>query len=97
VVIEDMFRRRWWNGDLESSKENFSIRKVRRDSLVYQEGKRQMTVTIEMGSQGFAVFIDTIGRWDDDPMNLVDSVKKTEVADRIKRALESQGETVDLI
>ncbi len=56
-----------------------------------------MTLTAEMNVRGFTIQLDTIGRWDDDPMIRVDSAEQTRIADNVRRALESQGQTIELL
>jgi hypothetical protein len=91
-----MFRKgRWTHSNRIYSDEGFFIA-VGRDTLIYYEGKRKMTITVEGGFKGFAVYLETIGRWDDDPTHPVDDEKKRQIADAIKRALESQGQSVVL-
>jgi hypothetical protein len=65
--------------------------------LIYNEGKRTMTITVEMGAKGFAVYVETIGRCDDDLAHPVDEQTKEQITGKIKRALESQGQSVALI
>ena len=93
-----MFRKgRWLHSDsIYSDDEGFFI-SVGRDWLTYNEGKRRMTITVEMGAKGFAVYLETIGRWDDDLAHPVDEQTKDQIAGKIKRALESQGQSVALI
>jgi hypothetical protein len=93
-----MFRKgRWLHGDrIYSDDEGFFI-SVGKDWLTYNEGKRRMTITVEMGAKGFAVYLETIGRWDDDLAHPVDDPTKDQIARNIKRALESQGQSVVLI
>ncbi len=68
-----------------------------RDSLVYVEADRRMTMTVQMGARGFAIYRHTISRWDDSPMNSVSDAENVRIADNVKRALESQGESVIFI
>jgi hypothetical protein len=93
-----MFRKgRWLHSDrIYSDDEGFFI-SVGRDWLTYNEGKRRMTITVEMGAKGFAVYLETIGRWDDDLAHPVDDQTKDQIAGKIKRTLESQGQSVVLI
>lgn len=93
-----MFRKgRWLHSDrIYSDDEGFFI-SVGRDWLTYSEGKRRMTITVEMGAKAFAVYLETIGRWDDDLAHPVDDQTKDQIAGKIKRALESQGQSVVLI
>ena len=93
-----MFRKRSWlhRGRIESD-EGFAVVAIRRDTLVYSEGRRTMAITVDMRTDGFAVFLNSIGRWDDDPMHAVDEETRSKIADNVKRALVSQGQRVDLV
>ena len=90
------FRTRWFDRAVIHSDEGFSVHPGR-DRLVYCEGKRTMTVTVEMGGKGFDVFVVTIGRWDDDPQHRVDESKIGEISERITMALKSRGLDVRLL
>ena len=92
-----MFRRgRWFRSHVIHSDEGFSV-VVGKNGIAYREGERSMSITAEWTVAGIAIYTHTIGRWDDDPLHSVDSGKKREIASNIKRALESQGEKVDLL
>lgn len=56
-----------------------------------------MTVNCDMGVGGLAVFISSVARWDDDPDNSIRPKKAQEVLNNIRRALESQGQTVEFV
>jgi hypothetical protein len=90
------FRRSWLKPGSILSDEGFSIL-PKRDRLVYFEANRKMTVTVDMGVRGFTVFLGSIARWDGDPERTIPSEKKQQIADNIRRALESQGQTVNFL
>jgi hypothetical protein len=52
-----------------------------------------MTIAGELGANGFVVYCSSIGPWDD--AEPIDSRKKEQIQDRIKRALEWNGMVVD--
>jgi hypothetical protein len=62
-----------------------------RDAIVYHEGKRKMTITV---MEGNGVYEETIGRWDDDPMQRLGDEDRKRIADNIRRAFESQSLSV---
>lgn len=68
-----------------------------KDWLVYCEGGRRMTITVEGGSHGFAIYDETIGRWDDSPMSSVSNDERKRIGGNVRRALESQGQSVIFI
>jgi hypothetical protein len=90
------FRTSWLKPGRILSDGGFSIL-PKRDRLVYCEVNRTMTVTVDMGVKGFTVFLRSIGRWDDDPGRPIPSEKPQQIADTIRRALESQGQTLDFL
>jgi hypothetical protein len=93
-----MFKRGHWpNRDRIYSEDGEFFISVGKDWLVYHEGKRKMTITVEAGAKSFAIYLETIGRWDDDLPHPVDAKEKDRIARNIKRALESQGELVVLV
>jgi len=47
-----------------------------------------MTITV---NEGNGVYEETIGRWDDDPMQRLGDEERKRIADNIRRAFESQG------
>ena len=93
-----MFKRGWFRRNTIYSDEGFSVQISNRSSLVYRGNDgRKMAITIEMELHGYAVWLDTIGRWDDDPYHTVDEDEKKEIAERVRLALESQGQKVNLL
>ncbi|MGD0182873.1 MAG: hypothetical protein ABSC15_23930 [Terriglobales bacterium] len=50
-----------------------------------------MTITVQEGN---GVYEETIGRWDDDPMQRLGDGDRKRIADNIRRAFESQGLSV---
>jgi hypothetical protein len=91
-----MFRKIWWKPGIIVSDEGFSIL-PKRDCLVYREGNRTVTVTVEMGVKQFTVFRDSVVRWDEDPEHPILAQKTEEIVSNIRRALESQGQHVDIV
>lgn len=91
-----MFARSWLKPGVILSDEGFSVL-PKRDRLVYREGKRTMTVSVDMGNKGFTVFLASIVRWDDGPATSISAEKANDIADKIRRALESQGQQVDFV
>ncbi len=92
-----MFKRGWLlHSDRIYSDEGFFVIPGK-DWLVYSECGRRMTITVEMGSHGFAISDETIGRWDDSPMSSVSNDERKRIGDNVRRALESQGQLVIFI
>jgi hypothetical protein len=91
-----MFRTSWLRSGTILSDEGFSVL-PKRDRLVYREGERAMTVSVDMGVGVFTVFLASIARWHDDPERTITSEKAKEIADNIRRALESQGQKVNFV
>lgn len=92
-----MFRRnRLWHSDRIFSDEGFFVLPGK-DWLVYSERGRRMTITVDMGAHGFAIYRDTIGRWDDNPMTREDENERARIGENVRRALESQGQSVIFI
>jgi hypothetical protein len=92
-----MFKRgRLFHDDRIYSDEGFFVIPGK-DWLVYSEGGRKMTITVAMGSHGFSIYDETIGRWDDNPMSSVSSDERKRIGSNVRRALESQGQTVSFI
>ena len=84
-----MFRRaRFWRRGRIYSDEGFSVRTGGRDAISYHEGDRKMTITVVVG---YGIYEETIGRWDDNPLEKVGVEERKRIAVNIKRALESQG------
>lgn len=68
------------------SDEGFSIVWAR-DLLIYREGGRSMSITVDYGANDINVFTDTVTRWDDDPERSIDSEARDRIIDNIFRAL----------
>lgn len=68
-----------------------------RDSLVYRESGREMSVTVDIGADEANVFLDSIARWDDAPNQAIGEDSKRHIADNIRRALEWDHLTVRLL
>jgi hypothetical protein len=92
-----MFRRGWFRRNWIYSDEGFSVQVAGRFAVIYREGKRRMAVSVEMLTRGFAISLERIGRWDDDPIRSIGEREKHRIVLNIKRALESQGESVELL
>jgi hypothetical protein len=84
-----MFRRgRFWHRGRIYSDEGFSVGTGGRDSIVYREADRKMTITVV---EGYGIYEETIGRWDDNPTEKIGGEERSRIATNLKRALESQG------
>ena len=90
-------KRKWFHASQIVSDEGFSVAVVGRDRLVYREGERSMSVTVDAGAKAYDIFVISIGRWDDDPADSVSEQQRVRIAERIRRALESQGNQVSLL
>lgn len=88
-----MFRKGWLRRGTVFSDEGFSVGITDRTHLVYRERRHKMTIAGELGANGFVVYCSSIGPWDD--AEPIDSRKKEQIQDRIKRALEWNGMVVD--
>jgi len=82
-------RKLFHRGRIESD-EGFSVA-FGRDVVVYYEGDRRMEITADFSGRTGAVFVDTIGRWDDDPLNALSDKEKQRIAENIKRAIAWNG------
>jgi hypothetical protein len=92
-----MFRRgRLLHRDRIYSDEGFFVIPGK-DWLVYSEDGKRMTITVEMGRSGFAIYSETIGRWDDNPANSISNDERKRIVANVTRALESQGQSVIFI
>ena len=91
-----MFKTSWFKPGVILSDEGFSVL-PKRDRLVYREGKRTTTVTVDMGVNGFTVFLASIARWDDGLSESIPPEKAREIAGNTRRALESQGQKVEFV
>lgn len=78
------------------SDEGFSVA-FGRDVVVYYEANRRMEITADFSGRAGAIFVDTIGRWDDDPSNTMSDRDKRRIAENIKRAIEWDGTSVLLL
>lgn len=54
-----------------------------------------MEITSDPSVNGFTLLVDTIGRWDDSPLDSVCQQEQKRIAANIKRALESQRQMVN--
>ena len=76
------------------SDEGFSVDIGGRDAIVYHEGSRKMTITVNEGS---GIYDETIGRWNDDPTQRISDCERARIANNIRRAFESQGLAVSFL
>ena len=81
-----MFKNRWWMGTRVTSDEGFSIEWMQA-LLIYREGKRCMSVTVDYGANNISIFADTATRWDDDPATLIDKDTQERIIGNIVAAL----------
>ena len=92
-----MFTKRkfFHRGRIESD-EGFAVA-FGRDIVAYYESGRRMAITADFGGRQGNVFVDTVGRWDDDPLNASDEKEKQRISDNVKRALEWGGMQITLM
>jgi hypothetical protein len=83
-----------WRGGRIYSDEGFSVDIGGRDAIVYHEGSRKMTITV---NEGNSIYDETIGRWDDNPTQRISDQERGRIADNIRRAFESQGLAVHFL
>jgi len=86
---------RWLRAGWIDSHEGFSV-KLGRDTLIYQEGRRRMAITVDSGGEAVVIFSKGLGRWNDDMEHSVGAEEKSRIEGNAKRALESQGYIVEL-
>ena len=84
-----MFRKQWWSGKIISD-EGFTVSFSARNTLVYEAGRRTMTVRTEGDGKAIDVFQNSMSRWDNDSSE-VDAPTNKMIADNIVRALEFRG------
>lgn len=89
-----MYRKGWLRRGRIYSDEGFSVGILDRTTMVYRESKRKMTIPGEILLNGFALYKTSIGPWDDGEP--IDENKRSEIANRIIRALESQGMSAEV-
>jgi hypothetical protein len=68
-----------------------------RDIVIYREGRRKMAITADIGAGQANLFMSSIARWEDDPLETIGDETKLRIANNVKRALESQGLAVNLL
>ena len=85
-----MFRTPWYDRASIKSDEGFSVR-WGRDRAVYEQSGRKLTFTVDIGAGEAFIFVDSISRWDDDPMNRIDSTERLQIAVNVKKAFEWKG------
>ena len=94
ILFTDMFKRGFFNRGRIRSDEGFTITFVGRNRLVYAEGNRQVTIPGELLTDGFATDMKQINTWNDGtPFTDID---RSEVCERVRRALESQKMILDV-
>jgi hypothetical protein len=67
---------------------------VNRDTVVYFEGSRRMTIAGEMLSDGVVIRLASIVSWDDSNGELIDEAERQRILENLKRSLEAQGARV---
>jgi len=72
----------------------FSLETFGKETLVYSESGRKMTVTIDRDSGGVTVYTDSVARWDADLGQPIDTDTTKRIINNIQRGFESQGEFV---
>ena len=89
-----MFKRGFFRRGRIYSDEGYSVGVFDRSRLTYRENGRRMTIAGELLTNGFVVYLATIGPWDngDD----IDENKRFQIADRVQRALGWRGMRIDL-
>lgn len=90
-----MFTTPWYDRALIKSDDGYSIR-WGQDWETYQEGGRQLTLTIDVGGSGASILIGSVTRWDDDSTHMIDSTTQSRIIDNVRQALESKGFRVEL-
>jgi len=90
-----MFTTPWYYRAMIKSDDGYSIR-WGQDWATYQEGGRQLTLTIDVGGSGASIFIGSVTRWDDDPTHMIDSTTQSRIVHNVRQALESKGFRVEL-
>ena len=91
-----MFKAPWYDSALIKSDDGFTVR-WDRDRAVYEESRRQLTFTVDIGAGEANVFVDSISRWDDDPAHRVDSATRLRIAKNVQDAFEWRGFTTRLV
>jgi hypothetical protein len=90
--IIDLFRPDW----ITSSSGEYSIL-IGRDQLIYREHSRKMAITIDSDTDSVIIFVDTVGRWNDNLSNSVDDGEKHRIIRNLCSLLDSRGYRVRLV
>ncbi len=69
---------------------------INRDTIIYREGGRQMTVSGEMLIDGCIVHRSSVISWDDSNGELITSAEQERIVTNIKASLEAQGAKVTI-
>ena len=67
-----------------------------RNSVVYRENGRAMTIAGEMLSDGFEIYVSSIITWDDSQGDLITEADRQRILRNVRCSLESQGARVVL-
>ena len=70
----------------------FSIERLPRAGLRYYEGGRSLLIDSEMLTKGFAIFTDSIKRWDPPDKSKISDQERRRILENVRLALASQGE-----
>lgn len=70
----------------------FSVERLPRAGLRYYEGGRSLLIDSEMLTEGFAIFTDSIKRWDPPDESKVSEQERKRILENVRLALASQGE-----
>lgn len=90
-----MFKTPWYDRSLIMSDGGYSLR-WGQDWVIYREGNRQLTLTIDVGGMGASIFVGSVTRWDDDPSQMIDLSTQARIVENVRRALKSKGFHVEL-
>jgi hypothetical protein len=69
---------------------------VNKNTIVYWEGRRKMTIAGEMLMDGVEISVASIVAWDDSDGELIDESERQRIVKNVKSCLESQGARVVL-
>lgn len=67
-----------------------------RQTLVYREAGRKMSIAGEMLSDGFEIYRSSVVSWDKTEGELLDNAERARILRNVKSYLEAQGERVVL-
>jgi hypothetical protein len=77
-------------------KNQFRASIVDRKTVIYREGSRTMSISGEMLSDGFEIYVASIVTWDDSKGEQIDQADRQRIIANVKASLESQGARVEL-